>query len=255
MHSPTWSRFVCPAAILIAGLLAGCGQPAGPPGAPSETASDLPASVTATAPPDSTHIPGETTAPDGTGTSTESAAWTSYTTADGQLIFDLPAAWSVEDPAGELAEGGGAFAEITNPAGKPLATLRTNMATGSTCTDRYPYSVLDSQDLPALTLKGSTPRFVYETRGTAGVPGPADTPAAGYGITSSPPPSGDSACAIFHFFTWPPNAAMFGAFYDPANNETPGDASLPYLEKAKIYTETAEYRDIKRMITSLRPAG
>lgn len=184
-----------------------------------------------------------------------SAAWTSYTTADGQLTFDLPSAWSVEDPAGELPEGGGAFAEITNPAGKPLATLRTNMATGSTCTDRYPYSVLDSQDLTALTLKGSTPRFVFETRGTATDPGPADTPAAAYGITSGPTPSGDSACAIFHFFTWPPTAAMFGAFYNPANNVTPGEATLPYLEKAKVYTETAEYRDIKRMITSLRPAG
>lgn len=255
MNSRTRSRFLSPAAFLIAGLLAGCAQPAGPPQTSAGTASDLPASVTASAPPGSTHVPGETTRPDGTGTSTASAAWTSYTTADGQLIFDHPASWSVKDPAGELAEGGGAFAEITNPAGKPLATLRTNMATGSTCTDRFPYSVLDSQDLPALTLKGSTPRFVYETRGNAAAPGPADTPAAGYGITSGPPASGDSACAIFHFFTWPPNAAMFGAFYDPANNETPGDPSLPYLEKAKIYTETAEYRDIRRMITSLRPAG
>jgi hypothetical protein len=48
---------------------------------------------------------------------------------------------------------------------------------------------------------------------------------------------------------------MFGAFYDPANNDTPADESLPYLEKAKIYLETSEYRSIKRMITSLRPAG
>lgn len=252
MNPRTRSRLLAPAAFLIAALLAGCAQPAGPSETPAGTASDLPASVTATAPPESTQVPGETKSPDGSGTS---AAWTSYTTADGQLIFDHPASWSVKDPAGELAEGGGAYAEITNPAGKPLATLRTNMATGSTCTDRFPYAVLDSQALPALTLKGSTPRFVYETRGTATAPGPADTPAAGYGITSGLPASGDSACAIFHFFTWPPNAAMFGAFYDPANNETPGDRSLPYLEKAKIYTETAEYRDIRRMITSLRPAG
>lgn len=255
MHSTASSRVTAPAAILLACLLVGCGQQAGPPGPPSETASDLPASMTATAPPESTHTPGETKGPEATGGSTPSAAWTTYTTADRQLIFDLPAAWSVEDPAGELPEGGGAFAEIANPAGKLLASLRTNMATGSTCVDRYPYSVLDSQDLTALTLKGATPRFVFETRGTATDPGPADTPAAAYGITSGPPPSGDSACAIFHFFTWPPTAAMFGAFYNPANNETPGDASLPYLEKAKIYTETAEYRDIKRMITSLRPAG
>lgn len=255
MRSPASSRITAPAAILIACLLTGCGQQAGPPGPASQNASDLPASVTATAPPGSNAPPGETKGPEATGGSMPSAAWTTYTTADAQLIFDLPSAWNVEDPAGELPEGGGAFAEITNAAGKPLATLRTNMATGSTCLDRYPYSVLDSEELTALTRKGATPRFVFETRGTAADPGPADTPAAAYGITSGPPPSGESACAIFHFFTWPPNAAMFGAFYNPANNETPGDVSLPYLEKAKIYTETAEYRDIKRMITSLRPAG
>jgi hypothetical protein len=48
---------------------------------------------------------------------------------------------------------------------------------------------------------------------------------------------------------------MFGAFYNPANNQTPGDASAPYLEKAKIYADTPEYQDIKRMITSLRPTS
>ena len=47
---------------------------------------------------------------------------------------------------------------------------------------------------------------------------------------------------------------MFGAFYNPENNVTPGAASLPYLEQAKKYMESAEYRDIRRMITSLRPA-
>lgn len=48
---------------------------------------------------------------------------------------------------------------------------------------------------------------------------------------------------------------MFGAFYSPENNVTPGAESLSYLEQAKKYAQTPEYRDIKRMITSLRPAG
>jgi hypothetical protein len=193
--------------------------------------------------------------PSATGTAPASAAWKSYTTADGRLTFDLPAAWSVRDPAGELAEGGGAFAEVTNQSGKPMASLRTNMATGSTCLERFPYSVLESQELAALAQNGVAPRYVFETRGNGTQPGPADTPAAAYGITSVPAPTGDSACAIFHFFTWPPNAAMFGAFYNPENNETPGDASLPYLEKARRYAATPEYQDIKRMVTSLRPTG
>jgi hypothetical protein len=124
-------------------------------------------------------------------------------------------AWSVRDPAGELPEGGGAFAEVRNQAGKPLATLRTNMATGSTCTERFPYEVLDSQELPALTQNGSAPRYIFETRGNGATPGPADTPAAAYGIQVSPLPTGSSASAIFHFFTWPPTAAMFGAFFSP----------------------------------------
>ncbi len=194
-------------------------------------------------------------APDPRASAPASAAWTRFTTADGQLTFDLPAAWSVRDPAGELPDGGGAFAEVTNQAGRPLATLRTNMATGSTCMERFPYQVLESQELPALTQNGTAPRYIFETRGNNVTPGPADTPAAAYGIQTSQLPTDDSACAIFHFFTWPPTAAMFGAFYSPENNATPGAESLPYLEQSKRYAQTDEYRDIKRMITSLRPAG
>ncbi|MFC0455302.1 hypothetical protein ACFFGR_01870 [Arthrobacter liuii] len=187
--------------------------------------------------------------------STAAAKWTTFKTADGTMVFDVPAAWTVKDPAGELAEGGGAFAEVRNQAGKVMATLRTNMATGSTCTERYPYEVLDSVDIPALAQGGVVPQFVFETRGNAATPGMYHTPAAGYGITSGPAPSGPDACPIFQFFRWPPNAAMFSASYDPENNATPGDPSLPYLERARKYRDTAEYADIKQMITSLRPVA
>jgi hypothetical protein len=188
-------------------------------------------------------------------TSATKAAWKTFTTADGQLAFDLPSGWSVRDPAGELPEGGGAFAEVTNEAGRPLATLRTNMATGSTCTEKYPYSEFESQEMPALAQDSEVPRYVFETRGDATAPGPANTPAAAYGITTVPAATGDAACPIFHFFTWPPTAAMFGAFYNPDNNRTPGAESLPYLEQARKYMDTTEYQNIRRMITSLRPAG
>jgi len=171
------------------------------------------------------------------------------------MVFDLPAAWSVKDPAGELAEGGGAYAEVRNKGGRVMATLRTNMAIGSSCTQKYPYEVLDTADLPALAQDGVVPQFAFETRGYAGTPGPPGVQAAGYGITSGPMPSGPEACPILHFFRWPPNSAMFGAFYDPANNATPGDPSLPYPELAKKYRETAEYADIREMITSLRPVA
>lgn len=171
------------------------------------------------------------------------------------MAFDLPVTWSVKDPAGELAEGGGAFAEVRNQAGKVMATLRTNMAIGSSCTQKYPYEVLDTADVPALVQGGTVPQFVFETRGNAGPAGPPGNQAAGYGITSGPAPTGPTACPILHFFRWPPNSAMFGAFYDPGNNTTPGDPSLSYQDLAKKYRETAEYADIKKMITSLRPVN
>lgn len=238
-----------PALILVAAAVAGCGPQAGPPAAsPTTTAASASPTPSATSSPTETASPAPaTTAPRG--------SLKTFTTADGQLAFDLPATWSVRDPAGELPEGGGAFAEVTNEAGRPMATLRTNMATGSTCTEKYPYEVLESQELPALAQDGETPRFIYETRGNTATPGPADTPAAAYGIVSVPAPTGDLACPMFHFFTWPPTAAMFGAFYNPENNRTPGAESLPYLEQARRYMDTTEYQNIRRMITSLRPAG
>lgn len=245
MRSPVTRGVVFPAAVAL--LLAGCGPQTGP----TATLSPGPTGTSGT----TTEMPTAAVSPSATVTAPASAAWSSYTTADGQLMFEHPASWSVRDPAGELPEGGGAFAEVTNQAGKPLATLRTNLATGSTCLERFPYEVLESEELPQLAQAGVAPRYVFETRGNQAAPGPADTPAAAYGITSVPPPTGDSACAIFHFFTWPPTAAMFGAFYSPGNNVTSGAESLPYLEQARKYAETPEYRDIRRMITSLRPAG
>ena len=237
-----------PALILVGAVVAGCGPQAGPPAAsPTTTA------ASASPAPSATSSPIETASPAPAATTRGSLK--TFTTADGQLAFDLPATWSVRDPAGELPEGGGAFAEVTNEAGRPMATLRTNMATGSTCLEKYPYAVLESQELPALAQDGETPRFIYETRGNTATPGPADTPAAAYGIVSVPAPTGDLACPMFHFFTWPPTAAMFGAFYNPENNRTPGAESLPYLEKARRYMGTSEYQNIRRMITSLRPAG
>lgn len=250
MRRSTWPGA---ALFLSFSLLTACGGPVSQPQAtPSSVtpAASEPATPTATmtaAPPSATVSPSASAPP--------SASWTTYTTAAGDLAFDLPSTWSITDPAGELAEGGGAFAEVTSEDGRLLATLRTNMATGSTCTEKYPYSVLESQDLPQLAQYGTVPRYTFETRGNDAAAGPPDTPAAAYGITTAPLPEGDSACYMFHFFNWPPNAATFGAFYNPELNLTPGDPSLPYLEKAKLYAGTPEYADIKRMITSLRPAG
>ena len=245
--------------VCAAALLAGCGSPGAPSVPP--TGSPGTASITATPTPDAptllTPSPTATamgTSPAGTPTAGASPAsdWKSFTTSDGTLTFELPASWIIKDPAGEVAEGGGVFVEVTNPAGKPMATLRTNMATGSTCTERYPYIVLDNEPLPALAQGGNTPRFTFESRWDPRATDPKLMDVFGYGIVTGPEPTGETACPVFHFFTWPPNAAMFAGAYNPFDT-TPGNE--PHVDTPMAYMETVEYRNIRKMITSLRPTG
>ncbi len=180
------------------------------------------------------------------------SGWQTFTTSDG-LSFDYPPGWTARDPGGALD---GAFVDVTNADGKPMAQLRTNIVTGAECTAQYPYEVYDSEPLQALAEPGSAdrgaPRYVYESRGDG--TGPAPDTTAAYGITMMPEETGPLACPMFHLFLWPPSGALFGGTYNPAANLTPGEASLPYLEKAKRYAATPEYRMIRTMITSLRPA-
>lgn len=224
-------------------LLGGCAAPAaeqeGPQGQGTPSASDPSGSISA-----------------GTGTPSEAApsGWQTFTTSDG-LSFDYPPDWTARDPGGDL---GGAFVDVTNAAGKPMAELRTNIVTGAECTEQYPYQVYDSEPLQALVEPGSAdrgmPRYVFESRGDGTGPGPTPNTTAAYGITMMPEETGPLACPMFHLFLWPPSGALFGATYVPANNLTPGPAGLPYLEKAKRYAATPEYQLIRKMITSLRPA-
>ena len=187
-----------------------------------------------------------------------SSGWKTFTTSDGGLSFDLPAGWSVRDTAAEVPLEG-EFVDVVNEAGKPMASLRTNVVTGAECTEKYPFVVFDSEPLQALAEGGAAdapvPRFVFEARGDGTAPVAAPPTIAGYGITMMPEEPGSTACPMFHLFLWPPSGALFGAAYNPENNTTPGDPSLPYLEKAKLYAATPEYQDIRKMITSLRPAG
>lgn len=234
--------------------LAGCGAPASPgrggsaapttaavssdaasgTGSGTATATDSPASATATP---------SATLPEG---------WKTFTTSDGTLAFDLPSVWTVRDPAGQTPQGGGVFVEIRNPAGKSLATLRTNMVVGAECFKKQPYGMYDSEPLPALKQAGSTPRFTFESWQDDTATDPARMTVLDYGITSAPEPAGPTACPIFHFFNWPPSGAMFGGIYDPFDT-TPGNP--PNVDTPEAYMGTPEYKNIRAMITSLRPAG
>lgn len=263
-------------------LLAGCGSPAGPlatsgaaasPGATSGapapgtqpgtqgthgTASPGAASETATESTPGT-APGTTTPatspPSG---APSSSVWKTFTTSDGTLSFDYPAAWVIRDPAGE-APLGGKFVDVVNAAGKQMAALRTNVVTGAECGDQQPYILIDSEPMQALAEPGAAdqnvPRYVFEGRGDVTAAKASPPTYASYGITMMPEVTEPVSCPMFQLFLWPPSGALFGQTYDPANNTTPGDPGLPYLEKAKLYASTAEYQDVRRMITSLRPAA
>lgn len=234
-----------PAALCAAMLLAACAPPATAPATSSPPAASVPVSSAPASP-----APSVTAAP-AFPTDPTTADWKEYTTPDGQLTFDYPAEWTVRDRAAEAAPGG-VFVEVLSETGKSIATLRTNMVTGAECTEKYPYSLIDSEELPALEQAGQTPRFVFEGRANPTATGAAESTPLAYGITSAPEPSGPTACPIFHFFAWPPSGAMFGGVYDPFDT-TPG--KTPHVDTPQAYTETGEYEDIRKMITSLRPAG
>jgi hypothetical protein len=176
----------------------------------------------------------------------------SYTTKDGKLAFDLPDVWTIKDPAGDVPSSGGVFLQIRSPGGKLLATLRTNVVTAGQCAQKYPYSILDSEPLPALAQAGVTPRFTFESRMNAEATDPKLTSIFEYGITSAPDPTGPTACPIVHTFNWPPNQASFSGSYDPFDT-TPGNE--PNVDTPEIYKGTTEYKNIRKMITSLHPVG
>ena len=267
---------------LAALLLAGCGSPAAPPAtsgvatAPDATSGGPPAGDpqtenTESGPQGATPSGSATETAPGTapGTTTpatsptavappSSSGWKTFTTSDGTLSFDYPATWVIRDPAGE-APLGGEFVDVVNAAGKQMAALRTNIVTGAECSEQQPYLLIDSEPMQALAEPGAAdqnvPRYVFEGRGDAAAPKASPPTFASYGITMMPEETGPLACPMFQLFLWPPSGALFGQAYDPANNTTPGDPALPYLEKAKLYATTAEYQEVRKMITSLRPAA
>ena len=238
------------AGFLVAALLGACGAPAGP-GPTSPSMPTVPPLTSAPASSGAVDTP-PTEPPSAPGTPAPTAAdWQSLKTPDGKLEFDHPAEWTVKDRGAEAAPGG-VFLEVLNAGGKSLATLKTNVAPGAECTQRIPYQVLDLVQVPALAQQGVTPHFDFELRLYPAEKDPTKANVMAYGISSAPKPSGPDACPIFQFFTWPPSGASFGGVYNPFDT-TPGNE--PFVDTPEAYLETSEYQDIRKMITSLRPAG
>jgi hypothetical protein len=237
------------AAMMMVALLGACGTPAAPV-SPSPSMPTVPPVASPPASGGGSDVPATESSAPGTPAPT-AANWQTFKTPDGKLQFDYPAEWKVKDRSTE-APAGAVFLEVLNAGGKSLATLRTKVATGSECTQRIPYSVLDFVPVPALAQQGATPNFIFELRLYPAEKDPKKANVMAYGISSAPKPSGPDACPIFHFFTWPPSGASFGGVYDPFDT-TPGNE--PNVDTPEAYLDTAEYQNIRKMVTSLRPAG
>jgi len=245
MHRSVSAPIAVSGALCLAFLLAACGPPASSP----STTSPGPTVTSTASPTTATTSASATVTASPSASSTPEAGWKSYTTADG-LTFDYPEDWKITDKAADAAPGG-VFLNITNANGKNLADLRTNMVTGAECTVKQPYGVYETQPLPALEQNGTVPRYVFETRTDTTATDPKLMTLFAYGITTAPEPTGTEACPIFHFFNWPPSGAMFGGVYNPFDT-TPGNEM--HVDTPEVYMGTQEYKNIKKMITSLKPA-
>ncbi|WP_104180475.1 hypothetical protein [Arthrobacter sp. B0490] len=228
-------------AVGLALLLSSCSPGPGP--APGDTGAQQPQPVAAgpTASPPAGQPSADGTEP--------ADGWSTYTTSDGALSFDHPADWTVAGAPEPPPEG--VSVVVGDETGRQLATLRTGLVTGAVCPAEIPYALLDTEPLPALTQGSATPRFVFEGRTDPAVPDPVAASTLAYGITSAPEPTGPTACPLAHFFSWPPSGAAFGGIYDPYL-VYPGKPQ--HIDTPQAYMETPEYQDIRRMITSLRPA-
>ncbi|MHA7179934.1 hypothetical protein ACX80J_07415 [Arthrobacter sp. MDB2-24] len=272
MGRPATPALLSSGALCLALIISGCGSPEAGAGTPEASDEAQPVTATSSGEPvpsgQSSDQPSEqpTGQPGGSAAPTPSPAgpvpsgkpsdpaadgnWATYTTSDGSLSFDHPADWDVSDAP--EAPPKGVLVVVDDASGRRLATLRTHLVTGAVCPEELPYSLLDSEVLPALTQDSGTPRFVFEGRTDPSVADPVAASTLAYGITSGPEPTGPTACPIAHFFTWPPSGAAFGGTYDPFEIY-PGKPQ--HIDTPQAYMETEEYQDIRAMITSLRPAG
>ncbi|WP_104117561.1 hypothetical protein [Arthrobacter sp. B1805] len=259
MHRSATSALFPSGALCLAVVLASCSFPgSGTAGGDPDQEADVVTATSSAPTPTSTQSPSPAPSPSPATPPASTASanpvadgdWATYTTTDGGLSFDHPSGWSVAVSPDAPAQGASVI--VTDEAGRQLATLRTNLVTGAVCPAELPYALLDSEPLPALAQGPDAPRFVFEGRTDPAVADPVAASTLAYGITSAPEPAGPTACPISHFFTWPPSGAAFGGTYDPFE-VYPGKPM--HIDTPQTYMETEEYRDIRTMITSLRPAG
>ncbi|MCC3266738.1 hypothetical protein [Arthrobacter gengyunqii] len=183
-------------------------------------------------------------------TSRAAGAWPSYSTTDGSLAFEHRPDWTVEeiqplanDPAG------GVSIQVNDAGGDLIAQLDTGIITGLVCSDpdeAAQYTEYDSEPMPELdSAQGTDQRFVYHSLAFS-TPDRGE-PVATYAVISELGDRGQ--CGLFDFFTFTESSGgRFAGTYS-AEDVSSGQS---YLDGAAAYENSAEFRDVKRMLVSLR---
>lgn len=199
-------------------------------------------------------------APSSTGPAAASGAWRTFTSADGKVSFEYPAAWRVSTLAGP-AGGPDIEVGVSDAAGIGLASLHygpSGAGLGGGCQNPVPYSVLDSMELalPYNTAGADTipPRFVFRALQEA------DRVTASYGITGSVAGKDGTSCMVYNVVSGPAESPFY-YFADTLevrsgsseqNGNRKGAKTFASLDEARAYMQTPEYMNAKRMITSLK---
>lgn len=183
-------------------------------------------------------------------TSGAPAAWESYTTPDGSLVFEHRADWTVQEkPALANDPAGGVSVQVNDAGGDMVARLDTGLITDLVCStpdEAVRYTEYDTKPMPELdSEQGTEQRFVY--RSIAPSSPERGEPVATYAVISEIGDRGE--CGLFDFFTFTESSG--GRFAGEYPSEEVG-AGQSYLEGAAAYENTDEFRDVKRMLVSLR---
>ncbi|MBD8043228.1 hypothetical protein H9638_05310 [Arthrobacter sp. Sa2BUA2] len=206
---------------------------------------------------------------------TASPSWATYTVVPADLQFQYRTDWSVEEAA-TLANdpAGGVSLRVHDGGGSVIAWLDTGIITDQICTplpEPVTYTEYDAAPMPELrSAQGTVQRFVYRSV----VPAGGETAQVTYAVVSAPPPSAEeAACGLFDFFTLTESSGGRFAGVVPAGGGgevgvRPEAGVRPdavagagaesnveeHLRKAVVFAQSQEFRDVKRMLVSLRNA-
>lgn len=263
-----WAAAIVALALAVVGAgvaVAGNMRPAGEASGPASSAVTAPSAsalhtTTSPAGPESATPSATTTTavPTTSAPATSAPAaedWRTFTSSDSKVSFEYPATWRVTD----TSAAGGVDVDVANEDAVVVASLHVGPSggLGGACQGPVPYAVLDSVEvnLPYQPSKGSvTPRFAFRALQEAG------RVTASYGLTSTVAGQNGKTCMFYNVVDGPAESPLY--FFADAvqvnvgsKEEDPkrkGAKTFPTMEAARAYMDSPEYRNAKRMITSLK---